>query len=84
MCLRRMLQNDHPEQLSFVWDYEFSDGIVSSESTLRFASNEKIIGLAAQAGLSQIDCFGDWTQGPFLSHTSQEMVFVFGPKQIIQ
>lgn len=84
MCLRRMLHNDHPEQLSFVWDYEFSDGVISSESTLRFASYEKIIELAQQAGLSPVDCFGDWTRGLFLSHTSREMVFVFGPNPIIR
>lgn len=76
-CRRRMLDNTNPEQLSFAWDYDFADGAISSESTLRFASFEKIVELASQGGLSFLDCFGDWTRGPYVRQSSKEMVFVF-------
>jgi SAM-dependent methyltransferase len=78
-CLRRMLPNTNPEQLSFVWDYAFPDGVISSESTLRFANHRTIVDLARQAGLSLMDCFGDWERGPFRRASSKEMEFVFEP-----
>ena len=66
-----------PEFLSFAWDYQFSDMILTSESTLRFLSVEKILGFARRAGLRLEVLYGDWDRSPFNPEESREMIFKF-------
>jgi len=77
MCRRRMLENDAPDELSFAWDYEIGEETITSRSTLRFASCEKIITLADAVGLSLVTLFGDWSEAAFCRNSSQEMIFTF-------
>ncbi len=67
--------------ISFTWDYDFGDEVVSSESTLWFLSHEQIIALASQSGLDLIDLFGDWDASPFDDAKSCEMIFKFKLKE---
>ena len=77
MCRRRMIDKGEADCLSFAWDYEIGGDVVTSESTLRFASDTNIIRLAAMAGLSLKVLSGDWTRGPFDPASSKEMIFTF-------
>lgn len=67
------------ELLSFTHRYTFPNEIISSTSTLRFASFETIEKLLAQAGLYITHCYGDWN-GSERQATSKEMIFVGGVK----
>ena len=66
-----------PEYLSFAWDYDFQDGRITSESTLRFMTSDRIQSIAAEAGLELVLLHGDWESGPFVSSVSREMIFHF-------
>ncbi|MCF6328632.1 MAG: class I SAM-dependent methyltransferase [Henriciella sp.] len=63
--------------ISFAWDYDFGEEVVSSESTLWFLSHEQIIAYADQSGLELVDLFGDWDASPFDQTSSREMIFKF-------
>lgn len=67
-----------PEFLSFAWDYQFEDDMITSDSTLRFMTRSDIIAMAEQAGLSLFELFGDWDSTKFDPKTSREMIFKFG------
>lgn len=77
MCRRRMIKCSRAECLSFAWDYSIEADIITSESTLRFASHAKIIELAERKGLRPTKLSGDWFGGPFDPNTSKEMIFTF-------
>ncbi|MCR9080332.1 MAG: class I SAM-dependent methyltransferase [Hyphomonadaceae bacterium] len=73
-----------PEYLSFAWDYQFEDGVVSSDSTLRFLSADKIVVAAEKAGLDLIAMCGDWDGARFDAESSREMIFKFRLDQAVQ
>jgi len=75
---RRMTDRSRaPEYLSFAWDYHFTTGTMTSDSTLRFLSAAEIQGMARTAGLKLVDLFGDWDGSAFQPATSREMIFKF-------
>ena len=75
---RRLLgMSDDGAYISFAWDYNFGDEVLTSESTLRFLSHEEIIRFAAAAGLELSMLYGDWNHTPFNAKTSPEMIFKF-------
>ena len=62
--------------LRFELLYEFPDGRLRSESTLRFWTLREIEQHLDAAGLRVADVYGDWNGGPFDSRKSEEMIFV--------
>lgn len=79
---RRLLASDPAKAtISFAWDYDFGDEVLTSESTLWFLPHTQIIALADQAGLDLIDLFGDWDAAPFDQTRSREMIFKFKLKE---
>jgi hypothetical protein len=56
--------------------YTFPDDSLTSTSSLRFATQECILGLLNAAGLHVNAIFGDWNSGPFDARTSDELIFV--------
>lgn len=73
-----------PEYLRFAWDYHFEDGIMTSESTLRFLGAGQIADAAEKAGLDLIAIIGDWDGTPFDAESSREMIFKFRLDQAVQ
>ena len=66
------------ELVSFRSIYRLEDGTeVSSRSTLRFASQATISGLAAKAGFSRQTWYGDWDCRP-VTPDSRELILVAG------
>lgn len=66
------------ELVSFRSIYRFEDGTeVSSHSTLRFASQAAISGLASKAGFSRQTWYGDWDCQP-VGPDSRELILVAG------
>ena len=81
IATRRTLGTDRAAAtISFAWDYDFSDEVLTSESTLWFLSHKQIISYADQSGLELVDLFGDWDASPFDETNSREMIFKFRPK----
>jgi len=77
-AVRRVTDDSRaPEFLSFAWDYHFHNDVVTSDSSLRFLSQAKIIELASKAGLVLIEMCGDWDGGQFDPNVSREMIFQF-------
>ena len=73
---RRMTDSSRaPDYLSFAWDYHFADEILTSDSTLRFASDTEILNFANSAGLTVTEIMGDWDGSAFDRATSREMIF---------
>jgi SAM-dependent methyltransferase len=64
------------EFISFQTSYRLSDGIVTTNSTLRFPSREHVEALITRSGLLVRDVFGDWNAGPFEGERSREMIFI--------
>ncbi|MDJ0919955.1 MAG: class I SAM-dependent methyltransferase [Henriciella sp.] len=65
------------ECLSFAWDYHFPDEVLTSHSTLRFATHTHITAVAAEAGLELSHLLGDWDGSAFHPTRSREMIFKF-------
>lgn len=63
------------EYVSFRHSFYFHDGVLVSDSTLRFASCDKIRSLIQAAGLELKTIYGDWQGSPFQPE-SEEMIFV--------
>ena len=75
-AVRRMIDISlAPEFLSFAWDYHLPDGVLTSQSTLRFLAADVIIEFADKAGLKVETVLGDWQGGAFEHHLSREMIF---------
>lgn len=66
----------HNDLLRFELLYEFPDGRLRSESTLRFWKRQEIEQHLDSARLRVADVYGDWNGGPFDSRNSEEMIFV--------
>ncbi|MFT5013980.1 MAG: SAM-dependent methyltransferase [Patiriisocius sp.] len=64
------------ELLSFAHEFVFSNETIVSESILRFASLERIESLLIKAGLTLVECYGDWNAAPFVAAESKEMIFI--------
>jgi hypothetical protein len=62
--------------LRFELLYEFPDGRLRSESTLRFWTRQEIERHLESARLRVVGVFGDWKGGPFDPQQSEEMIFV--------
>mgnify|MGYP001799295517 CR=1 FL=1 len=75
-AIRRMTDRSQaPKFLSFAWDYQFPDDVLTSESTLRFSTAKEITGFADKAGLYVESVLGDWQGGAFDPDLSREMIF---------
>ena len=75
---RRIISSDPDAGLmTFAWDYDFGDAVLTSESTLRFLPHSRIMHLAEQSGLACADVLGDWDGAPFQPQRSREMIFKF-------
>ncbi|MEL6691712.1 MAG: class I SAM-dependent methyltransferase [Pseudomonadota bacterium] len=75
-AVRRMTdRSSAPEFLSFAWDYHFSDGVITSDSTLRFLSADAVTEFVDRAGLRVETILGDWQSGAFDPDLSREMIF---------
>ncbi|NQY41142.1 MAG: class I SAM-dependent methyltransferase [Henriciella sp.] len=75
-AVRRMIDTSlAPEFLSFAWDYQLPDGVLTSDSTLRFLAADAIIEFADKAGLKAETVLGDWQGGAFDPDLSREMIF---------
>ena len=73
---RRMTDSSRaPDYLSFAWDYHFSDGVITSDSTLRFLSADAVTEFVDRAGLRVETILGDWQSGAFAPDLSREMIF---------
>ncbi|MEM6554801.1 MAG: class I SAM-dependent methyltransferase [Pseudomonadota bacterium] len=73
---RRMTDSSRaPDYLSFAWDYYFADEVLTSDSTLRFASDTEILNFANSAGLTVTEIMGDWDGSAFDRTISREMIF---------
>ena len=72
---RRLLAETRP-LLEFELEYEFPDVSLRSQSTLRFWSRPEIEEHATSAGLRVVEVLGDWTGGPYLPESSEEMIFI--------
>lgn len=66
-----------PDYLSFAWDYDFGDTVLTSNSTLRFLDSDEIVRRAGDAGLSFKALYGDWDGSEFDPEQSKEMIFQF-------
>lgn len=66
-----------PDYLSFAWDYHFADGVLTSESTLRFLDHGQILNRAIEAGLELTALYGNWDGTGFDLQRSEEMIFEF-------
>ena len=64
------------ELISFQQQFEFPDVTLSSSSTLRFLSRDRVEELIAQSGLVTRELFGDWDRSPFEPKQSPEMIFI--------
>ena len=73
---QRRLIAAHDDLLRFELLYDFPDGRLRSESTLRFWRRDEIERHLASAGLRVADLHGDWISGPFDARTSEEMIFI--------
>jgi SAM-dependent methyltransferase len=73
---RRIIASNHDTgMMTFAWDDDFGDAVLSSESTLRFLPHSRIMHLAEQGHLACADVLGDWDGAPLLSDRSREMIF---------
>ena len=78
LASRRIISSDPDAGLmTFAWDYDFGDAVITSESTLRFLPHSRIMHLAEQSGLACADVLGDWDGAPFQPQRSREMIFKF-------
>ena len=64
------------EFVSFRTSYRFSRETLTTNSTLRFPSQEQIQALLNRSGLVMRQLFGDWTAAPFDPMHSREMIFI--------
>jgi len=64
------------EFISFRTSYRLAHETLSTESTLRFPSPEKVNALVERSGLVIRDVFGDWDASPFDVARSREMIFI--------
>jgi ubiquinone/menaquinone biosynthesis C-methylase UbiE len=62
--------------LTFEHHYQFSDEMLSSQSTLRFTSLATLEDFFQRAGLKIETCYGDWNLSAFDPKSSPEMIFV--------
>lgn len=62
------------DKISFKHHYKFLDTTLTSESTLRFMTKDKIKNMLEQVWLKVIEVYGDWKGGSFNSN-SLEMIF---------
>lgn len=80
---RRLLSSDKlAATISFAWDYDFGDEVLTSESTLWFPDHERIIRLSSETGLELVSLLGDWDGAAFAPASSREMIFKFQKKVI--
>ena len=77
-AVRRMTDTSKaPHFLSFAWDYDFGDDVITSDSTLRFLTASEILTFASDAGLELMKVSGDWDGSKFDPEVSREMIFQF-------
>lgn len=64
------------EFISFQTTYRLPDRTMTTRSTLRFPSRERVEELITRSGLQTCDLFGNWNSGPFEERSSREMIFI--------
>lgn len=70
---------DHDaEFISFQTTFRCPRLTLTTTSTLRFPSRERMESLIARSGLAVHNVFGDWDAGPFDAARSREIIFVAG------
>jgi 2-polyprenyl-3-methyl-5-hydroxy-6-metoxy-1,4-benzoquinol methylase len=81
-CVRETLHvtSEFGELISFQQQFEFPDVTLTSSSTLRFLSRNRVEELIARSGLVTRELFGDWDRSPFEPKQSPEMIFILGAK----
>jgi 2-polyprenyl-3-methyl-5-hydroxy-6-metoxy-1,4-benzoquinol methylase len=65
------------DRITFASHYDFPDARLTSTSTLRFLTSDKVASLCLAAGLQPKAFFGNWENGPFDPASSDEMIFLF-------
>jgi ubiquinone/menaquinone biosynthesis C-methylase UbiE len=77
-CVRETLHitAQFEELISFQQQFEFPDVTLTSSSTLRFLSRNRVEGLIDRSGLVTRELFGDWDRSPFEAKRSPEMIFI--------
>lgn len=65
-----------PEYITWDTTYTLPDTTLTSQSTLRFLSNDQIAARLQDCGLHLDALYGDWDESPFQPNASDEMIFV--------
>jgi cyclopropane fatty-acyl-phospholipid synthase-like methyltransferase len=66
------------DRIAFETRYSFPDEVLVSSSELRFLSLAEIENYVQVSGLQVKKICGDWKEGPFISNSSDEMIFFVG------
>lgn len=64
------------DRITFETRYRFADATLTSTSTLRFATPDRITTLLQAHDLLLCNLFGDWTTEPFNRDRSEEIIFI--------
>jgi len=70
------ITSESGELISFEQQFEFPDITLTSSSTLRFVSRDRVEELIARSGLVTREVFGDWDRSQFEPKRSLEMIFI--------
>jgi len=68
--------------VSFKTSYRVHHRLVTTNSTLRFASQKQVEDLLSRSGLALREILGDWDARPFEPARSREMIFIAESKPI--
>jgi len=76
LCETLEITREDGEFISFRTSYRLPHQTLSTNSTLRFPSRERVEALIERSGLVIRDVFGDWDASPFEVARSREMILV--------